>query len=102
HPNIGEENEAVVQSGRDFCALCLGNFADLLEICVWVLCCEVEHFLHDTRDGFSMPIGDSKQAQIIAFTEQCIGCSHVTARNHGPPPDCHQVNDHERDEKDRQ
>ena len=44
----------------------------------------------------------ASKPEIIAFTQQRIGCSHVTARNHGAPPDCHQVNDHEHDEKDRQ
>ena len=63
---------------------------------------EIEHFLHDPRYGFSMPIGYSEQAEIIAFTQKRVRGSHVTARNHGAPPDGHQVNDHQHDEKNRQ
>ena len=79
----------VVQTGRDSCALCLGNFANLLKICMRILGREIEHFLHDPCDGLSVPIGDSEQAEIIAFTQKRVGCSHVTARDHGTPADCH-------------
>ena len=56
HSDVREVNDAVVQTGRDACALCLGDFAELLEICVRILRRKIEHLLHDPRDGLSVPI----------------------------------------------
>ena len=102
HSNIGEVNNTVVQACGHSCSLGLGDLADLLKICVRIFGREIEHFLHDARDRFAMSIGNRQQAEIIAFTQQRIRRGHVTARNHGPAPDRHQVNNHQRNEKDRQ
>jgi hypothetical protein len=69
---------------------------------VWILGCEIEHFLHDTRNGLSMAIGNGKQTEIIALTQERIGSRHVTARNHGPASNGQKVNNHECDEENRQ
>ena len=65
-----------------------------------ILGCEIEDFLHDSRDRFAMPIGNGKQSKIITLAQKCVGRRHVTARNHRATADRHQVNNHERDGKD--
>ena len=49
-----------------------------------------------------MPVGNSQQPEIIAFTQERIGSRHITARNDRSAPDRQEVNDHKRDEKDGQ
>jgi hypothetical protein len=49
-----------------------------------------------------MPIGNGKQTEIIALTQERIGGGHVTARNDRTATDRQEVNHHERNEKDRQ
>ena len=74
----------------------------MLKICIGVLGGEIEHFLHDPRNGLAVPIRNGEQAKIIAFAQKCVGGSHVTARDHGAAPDRHEINNHEHDGKDRQ
>ena len=56
HSDVREVNDAVIQTGRDACALCFSDLSDQLEICVRIFRSKIEHFLHDPCDGFSMPI----------------------------------------------
>ena len=48
-----------------------------------------------------MPVGNSEQSQIIAFTQKGIGRRHVTARNHRTTTNRQEINDHKGDEKNR-
>ena len=58
HSDIGQINDAIIQTGRDSRPFRLGNFADLLKLRVRIFGGKLEHLLHDPRDGFSMPIGN--------------------------------------------
>ena len=60
HSDIGKVGDAIVQIGSDTSSFGLGNFADLLEISVWIFCCEIEDLLHNPGDGFAVTVGDSQ------------------------------------------
>ena len=102
HSYVGKVNDPIVQTGRHACSFRLGDFADMLEICVGIFSREIQHLLHDAGDRFPVPVGNREQPEIIAFTQERIRRCHVPARDHGPAPDRQEVNDHKGDEKDRQ
>src|SRR6266404_6722643 len=91
HSNIREVNDPIIQIGCDSGSLRLCDFTNQLKIGVRIFGREIEHFLHDPRDCFSVPIGNSEQTQVIAFTQKRVCCCHITARNHCATTDCHQV-----------
>jgi hypothetical protein len=94
HANIGQINHTIIQTGRDSCSFRFGDFSDLLKICIRILGREIKHFLHDSGNGFSVPIGNGEQSQIVAFAQKCVRCRHVTARYHRAAPDRHEIYDH--------
>src|SRR5207253_3845655 len=102
HSNIGEISYAVIQIGSDTSSFRLGNFTDLLEIGVRIFGGEIEDLLDDAGDGFAVAIGNSQQAEIIAFPQQRIGGGHETMRDNRAAANAEEVNDDEHDRDDRQ
>ena len=102
HSDICEVDHPIIQIRCDSRSLRLGDFTGLLQIRLRILGHEIEHFLHDPRDRFPMPIRNGEQPQIIALTQKRVRSCHITGRNHGATPDCHQVDYDQHDKKDRQ
>ena len=63
HPDIGEINDAIVQTGCDPRSFRLGDLAHLLKIRVRIFGREIENLLHNPRDRFAMTIRDREQAR---------------------------------------
>ena len=81
HPNIGQINNAVIQTRRHPGSFGFGDLADLGEISAWILRRKVEDLLDDARDCFPVAIGDGQEAQIIPFPQERVGRRHESARN---------------------
>ena len=100
HSDIGEISYAVIQIGSDASSFRLGNFTDLLEVGIWIFGGEIENLLDDAGDGFAVTIGNSQQAEIIAFPQQRIGGGHKSMRNDRAAANAEKVHDDEHDRND--
>src|SRR5207248_1209815 len=93
HPDISEISYAVIQIGSDPSPFRLRNFTDLLEIGVRIFCGEIKNLLDYAGDGFAVAIGNSEQAEIVAFPQQRIGGGHKSMRDNRAASNAQEIND---------